>query len=81
MSRHHDSQEPELPTLDTAALAQVTGGGADMSTMLPLMMMMRGRRSEPAAPPPPPQPKITLNGVEQRPTAGPNGSLSFNNEA
>ncbi|HEU0035602.1 MAG TPA: hypothetical protein VFQ53_33555 [Kofleriaceae bacterium] len=76
MSAHH---EDELPTLELAMLENVTGGAADMSAMLPMMMMMRGRRSQPSAPPPPPTPKVTLNGVEQRPSQGPNG-LSFNTE-
>jgi hypothetical protein len=76
---HTDDAFSELPAADLAA---VTGGaGADMSMMLPMMMMMKQRNAAPPpqAAPQPVTPKITLNGVEQTPTMGPNG-LSFNNE-
>jgi len=77
--------EAELPSLDLAALETVTGGaGADMSSMLPMMMMMKKRSAASAAPAPAPapapvRPKILLNGVEQSPTTGANGT-SFNTE-
>lgn len=79
MPAHHDD---ELPTLDACDLAQVTGGtGDDMSSMmLPMMMMMRSRASAPVAPAPAPapawKPKILVNGVEQQPTAGANGTYT-----
>lgn len=79
MSKHRDE---ELPSIDPAVLANVTGGAGDssMSSMMPMMMMMmmgRGGGAAAAPPPPPPPaapvlPKILVNGVEQKPTtAGP----------
>jgi hypothetical protein len=72
------SDEAELPSLDLAALETVTGGaGADMSSMLPMMMMMKKRSAAAPAPAPAPAPvtpKILLNGVEQSPTTGANGT-------
>jgi hypothetical protein len=65
MSKHH---RDELPSIDAAALANVTGGAGDMSSMLPMIMMMKQRgapAAAPAAAPAPQQPKILLNGVEQ----------------
>lgn len=77
MSKHRDE---ELPSIDPAALASVTGGAGDSSSMMPMMMMMmmnRGGGGAAAAPPPPPAqpalPKIMLNGVEQKPTSTPDG--------
>ncbi|HEU4733994.1 MAG TPA: hypothetical protein VFT22_39150 [Kofleriaceae bacterium] len=77
MPAHHDD---DLPTLDLADLAGVTGGAADaMSSMLPIMLMMRGRAqaAAQAAPPPAPapwKPKILVDGVEQPVTASGNGT-------
>jgi hypothetical protein len=68
MPNHHDD---ELPSLDSAALAQVTGGTGDMmSMMLPMLMMRRGGGgAAQAAPAPQPaptwKPKILVDGVEQ----------------
>lgn len=79
MSAHDD----ELPSLDTADLARVTGGaGFDFSSMLPLMMIMMRNRAQAApvmAPPAPApwQPKITVNGVPAQVTPGPNGSFTY----
>jgi hypothetical protein len=74
---HHD----ELPSIDAAALANVTGGaGADMSSMLPMMLMMKKRSAPaaaPAAPPAPQTPKILLNGVEQPASALTGNGSSF----
>lgn len=72
-------KQDELPTLDLAALANVTGGaGDDMSAMLPMMMMMRNRaQPAPAAPAPAPwKPKILVNGVEQSLNSTGNGSFA-----
>jgi hypothetical protein len=64
----------ELPTLETADLAHVTGGaGDDMSSMMMMAMAMRNR-AQAAAPAPAPapasvppwQPTITVNGVPQQ---------------
>ena len=67
------AQDDELPTLDTADLARVTGGaGDDFSSMLPLLLMMRHRGAAAAAAPPPAaavppwQPTITVDGVPQQ---------------
>jgi hypothetical protein len=79
MPAHHDD---DLPTLDLADLASVTGGAADpMSSMLPMMMMMRNRSAAaPAAPPPAPapawKPKIMVDGVEQQLTSSGNGTFT-----
>jgi len=81
MPANHDD---EIPTLDFADLASVTGGGADaMSSMLPMMMMMK-RRSQAsaavAAPAPAPaptwKPKIMVDGVEQQLTSSGNGTFT-----
>jgi hypothetical protein len=78
MPAHHDD---ELPTLDAADLAQVSGGAGDAmsSMMLPMMMMMRNRAPA-AAPAPAPapawKPKILVNGVEQQPSAAGNGTFT-----
>jgi len=76
-------RDDELPTLDLADLSKVTGGtGDDMSSMLPMMMMMMMRNQSqpaaaaPAAAIPPWQPTVTVDGVPQQLTAGPNGALS-----
>ena len=72
MSDHHD----ELPTLEGAALANVTGGaGLDPMMMLPLLA---GRRSAPPPPPPaqPWVPTIKVDGVEKPLTNNGNGSYS-----
>ena len=74
----------ELPTLDTADLARVTGGaGDDMSAMLPfLMMALRNRGGGAAAAPPPAaavppwQPTITVDGVPQQLTQSGTGSFT-----
>lgn len=75
----------ELPTLDTADLACVTGGtGDDMSTMLPFMMLaLRNRSAGAAAAAPPPaaavppwQPTITVDGVPQQLTQSGTGSFT-----
>ncbi|HET7504801.1 MAG TPA: hypothetical protein VFK02_27450 [Kofleriaceae bacterium] len=75
MPAHHDD---DLPTLDLADLAGVTGGGADaMSSMLPMMLMMRGRSQAAAPPAPPPapwKPKILVDGVEQQVTSSGNAT-------
>jgi hypothetical protein len=80
MPAHHDD---DLPTLDLAELASVTGGAAadPMSSMLPLMMMMRGRsQGAAAAPAPAPapawKPKILVDGIEQQPTSAGNGTFT-----
>jgi hypothetical protein len=81
MPAHHDD---DLPTLDLADLASVTGGAAadPMSSMLPMMMMMRGRSqaapAPAAAPPPAPawKPKIMVDGVEQQLTSSGNGTFT-----
>lgn len=79
MSAHDD----ELPTLDTADLSRVTGGaGFDFSSMLPMMMMMMRSRAQAApvmaAPAQAPwQPTITVDGVPQQVTPGPNGSFTY----
>jgi hypothetical protein len=76
-SKHHPD---ELPSIDAATLANVTGGAGDMSSMLPMMMMMRKRSAPaaaPAAPPAPPKPKILLNGVEQPASALTGNGSSF----
>ena len=83
MPAHHDD---ELPTLDLADLASVTGGGADaMSSMLPMMMMMRSRSQAAAAvaapapaPAPAPtwKPKIFVDGVEQQLTSSGTGTFT-----
>jgi hypothetical protein len=79
MSAVHDD---ELPTLDTADLARVTGGADDFASMLPLMLIMMRNRAQAAmaaAPPPaavPPwQPKITVDGVPVQLTQ--NGTGTF----
>ena len=75
----------ELPTLETADLAGVTGGAGDaMSSMLPMMMMMmmRNRSAGSAAVAPPPaavppwQPTITVDGVPQQLTQSANGTFT-----
>jgi hypothetical protein len=74
----------ELPTLDTADLARVTGGtGDDLSTMLPLLMLARRNGSAGAAAAPPPaaavppwQPTITIDGVPQQLTQSGTGSFT-----
>lgn len=75
MPTHHDD---ELPSLEAADLANVTGGaGLDMSTMLPLMLMLR-RRTQAAASQPMPtptwKPKVTVDGVEQQGASTGNGT-------
>lgn len=80
MPIHHDD---ELPTLELADLAQVTGGaGDDMSAMLPMMMMMRSRSQAAPAPAPAPawKPKILVNGVEQSLNSTGNGTFSTTTE-
>jgi hypothetical protein len=81
MPIHHDD---ELPTLDLADLARVTGGAADaMSSMLPMLMMMKSRSAGAAAvaapaPAPAPAPawtpRILVDGVEQPVTSSANGT-------
>jgi hypothetical protein len=81
MPAHHDD---DLPTLDLADLASVTGGAAadPMSSMLPMMMMMRNRSQAAAAPAPAPapapawKPKILVDGVEQQLTSSGNGTFT-----
>jgi hypothetical protein len=80
MPAHHDD---DLPTLDLADLASVTGGAAadPMSSMLPMMMMMRNRSqaaaAAPAAAPAPAwKPKILVDGVEQQLTSSGNGTFT-----
>jgi hypothetical protein len=74
MPDHHDD---ELPTLDTADLANVTGGaGLDMASMLPILMMKNRAQAAAAPPPPPPawKPKIMVDGVEQQVASSENGT-------
>lgn len=86
MPAHHDD---DLPTLDLADLASVTGGAAadPMSSMLPMMMMMMMKsRSQgaaaAAAPAPAPAPapawtpKILVDGVEQPLTSSGTGTFT-----
>jgi hypothetical protein len=81
MPTHHDV---DLPTLELADLASVTGGAAadPMSSMLPMMMMMRSRSQAAAAPAPAPapapawKPKILVDGVEQQLTSSGNGTFT-----
>jgi hypothetical protein len=84
MPAHHPGHDDdELPTLETAELAKVTGGaGMDMSSMLPIMMMMRGKAQPAAAAVTAPaaapawQPKVTVDGVDQALTATGNGGFT-----
>jgi hypothetical protein len=79
MPAHHND---DLPTLDLADLASVTGGAADaMSSMLPMMLMMKNRsqaQAAPAAAAPAPawKPKIMVDGVEQQLTSSGNGTFT-----
>jgi hypothetical protein len=80
MPAHHDD---DLPTLDLADLASVTGGAADaMSSMLPMMLMMKNRSQAAAAAAPAPAPapawkrKIMVDGVEQQLTNSGNGTFT-----
>jgi hypothetical protein len=73
----------ELPTLDTADLAGVTGGtGDDMSSAMMMAMAMRRRSQAAAAPAPAPaqvppwQPTITVDGVPQQLASTGNGTFS-----
>ena len=74
MAVHHDD---DLPTLEPADLAGVTGGtGLDLMSILPLLLM---RNQAQAAPPPAPaaqpwKPTIKVDGVEQPVTASNNGT-------
>jgi hypothetical protein len=75
MAVHHDD---DLPTLEPADLAGVTGGtGLDLMSMLPLMLLMRNR-AQAAAPPPAPaqpwKPTIKVDGVEQPVSTSNNGT-------
>jgi hypothetical protein len=83
MPAHHEGHDDELPTLETADLAKVTGGaGMDLSSMLPMMMMMRGQAQQAAAPVAAPaaapawQPKVTVDGVDQALTPTGNGGYT-----
>ena len=79
---HHD----ELPTLETADLARVTGGtGDDLSSAMMMAMAMRNRNQAAAAAPapapapaslPPWQPTITVDGVPQQLASTGNGTYS-----
>jgi hypothetical protein len=79
MPAHHDD---DLPTLDLADLANVTGGTADaMSSMLPMMLMMKNQSQAAAAGPAPApapawKPKIMVDGVEQQLTCSGNGTFT-----
>jgi hypothetical protein len=79
MPAHHDD---DLPTLDLADLASVTGGAADaMSSMLPMILMMKNRsQGAAAAPAPAPapawKPKIMVDGVEQQLTSSGDGTFT-----
>jgi hypothetical protein len=76
MPTHRDD---ELPSLEAADLANVTGGGGfDISTMLPIMLMMRNRSRAAAAAQPMPaptwKPKVIVDGVEQQGSSTANGT-------
>jgi hypothetical protein len=64
---HHD----ELPTLETADLSRVTGGGGGDMSSLAMMAAMRKRAARSVAPAPAAtsvpswQPQITVDGVQQ----------------
>ena len=88
MPAPHTPSAQELPTLDTADLANVTGGaGDDMSSAMMKAMAMR-RRSQAAAAPaaapaqvPPWQPTITVDGVPQQLSSTGNGTYSTSTSA
>ena len=74
----------ELATIDVAMLGGVTGGaGSDMSSMMPMMMMMMNQRHQApqqviaAAPA---STGFTVNGVQQSPTLGADGSYNYTSE-
>jgi hypothetical protein len=81
--------DQELPTLDTADLANVTGGaGDDMSSAMMMAMAMRRRSQAAAAAPapapaqvPPWQPTITVDGVPQQLSSTGNGTYSTSTSA
>jgi hypothetical protein len=71
--------DPDLPTIEGAALEGVTGGaGIDAMMMLPLLMRRRSQAA--AAPPPQPQPvtpTIKVNGVEKQLAKDASGAYSL----
>jgi hypothetical protein len=79
----------ELPTLDIADLARITGGaGDDMSSAMMMAMAMRnrGQAAAPAPAPapasvPPWQPTITVDGAPQQLTNTGNGTYSTSTSA
>ena len=74
MAVHH---EDDLPILEPADLAGVTGGtGLDLMSILPLLLMRNQAQAAPtpAAPAQPWKPTIKVDGVDQPVTTSNNGT-------